>query len=248
MSQGLQTICGAGDAKSRNGIVVHVYTCNSSMVDRWLCLPSYMWYTFIYQRSKTESVITPVCLAFILFQVLQQLGWRLSDWWGDGILMLSSSTQTITAPSLVIFLLFSSPLFSLFVYPVPQQGEILITTEFGKMRVEPNELCVIQVSSEPSYLKTKVTLRFGHSCCSCTHSSIKSPHYWYIPQLIHIAIKCSFTAAFVFIFQQGMRFSVDVFGETRGYVLEVYGAHFELPDLGPIGVCLFLSLLEISTD
>lgn len=35
--------------------------------------------------------------------------------------------------------------------------------------------------------------------------------------------------------QQGMRFSVDVFGETRGYILEVYGAHFELPDLGPIG-------------
>lgn len=43
----------------------------------------------------------------------------------------------------------------------------------------------------------------------------------------------------VFCFvQQGMRFSVDVFGETRGYILEVYGAHFELPDLGPIGVCM----------
>lgn len=44
--------------------------------------------------------------------------------------------------------------------------------------------------------------------------------------------KCLFT--FVFS-QQGMRFSVDVFGATRGYILEVYGAHFELPDLGPIG-------------
>uniref|UniRef100_A0A8C2E3M9 Homogentisate 1,2-dioxygenase n=1 Tax=Cyprinus carpio TaxID=7962 RepID=A0A8C2E3M9_CYPCA len=61
---------------------------------------------------------------------------------------------------------------------LPQQGEILITTEFGKMMVEPNEICVIQ---------------------------------------------------------QGMRFSVDVFRETRGYILEVFGAHFELPDLGPIG-------------
>ncbi len=29
---------------------------------------------------------------------------------------------------------------------VPQQGEILITTEFGKMMVETNEICVIQVS------------------------------------------------------------------------------------------------------
>ncbi|XP_056155810.1 homogentisate 1,2-dioxygenase [Lampris incognitus] len=61
---------------------------------------------------------------------------------------------------------------------VCRQGEILVTTEFGKMMVEPNEICVVQ---------------------------------------------------------QGMRFSVDVFGETRGYILEVYGAHFELPDLGPIG-------------
>ena len=34
---------------------------------------------------------------------------------------------------------------SLFVPSVPQQGEILITTEFGKMMVEPNEICVIQV-------------------------------------------------------------------------------------------------------
>lgn len=37
-----------------------------------------------------------------------------------------------------------------------------------------------------------------------------------------------------------MRFSVDVFGETRGYILEVYGAHFELPDLGPIGISYIL--------
>lgn len=32
-----------------------------------------------------------------------------------------------------------------FVSVVPQQGEILITTEFGKMLVEPNEICVMQV-------------------------------------------------------------------------------------------------------
>ena len=39
------------------------------------------------------------------------------------------------------------------------------------------------------------------------------------------------------VIQQGMRFSVDVQGESRGYVLEVYDAHFVLPDLGPIGKC-----------
>uniref|UniRef100_A0AAR2K030 Homogentisate 1,2-dioxygenase n=1 Tax=Pygocentrus nattereri TaxID=42514 RepID=A0AAR2K030_PYGNA len=103
---GLHTICGAGDSKSRSGIAVHIYTCNTSMINR------------CFQNSDGDFLI------------------------------------------------------------VPQKGEILITTEFGKMMVEPNEICVIQ---------------------------------------------------------QGMRFSVDVFGETRGYILEVYGAHFELPDLGPIG-------------
>ncbi|XP_057681023.1 homogentisate 1,2-dioxygenase [Corythoichthys intestinalis] len=103
---GLHTICGAGDAKSRNGISIHVYACNTSMINK------------CFNNSDGDFLI------------------------------------------------------------VPQQGELLITTEFGKMMVEPNEICVIQ---------------------------------------------------------QGMRFSVDVFGETRGYILEVYGAHFELPDLGPIG-------------
>uniref|UniRef100_A0A8C6UR79 Homogentisate 1,2-dioxygenase n=1 Tax=Neogobius melanostomus TaxID=47308 RepID=A0A8C6UR79_9GOBI len=103
---GLNTICGAGDAKSRNGIGIHMYTCNTSMTDR------------CFNNSDGDFLI------------------------------------------------------------VPQQGNLLITTEFGKMMVEPNEICVIQ---------------------------------------------------------QGMRFTVDVYGETRGYILEVYGAHFELPDLGPIG-------------
>ena len=35
--------------------------------------------------------------------------------------------------------------------------------------------------------------------------------------------------------QQGMRFSVDVVGPTRGYILEVFDGHFQLPYLGPIG-------------
>lgn len=36
--QGLHTVCGAGDARSRNGIGIHVYTCNTSMVDRCPCI------------------------------------------------------------------------------------------------------------------------------------------------------------------------------------------------------------------
>ncbi|XP_075234479.1 homogentisate 1,2-dioxygenase [Lycorma delicatula] len=61
---------------------------------------------------------------------------------------------------------------------VPQYNTLNITTEFGKLLVEPNEICVIQ---------------------------------------------------------RGMKFSVDVYGPSRGYVLEVFGGHFQLPYLGPIG-------------
>jgi len=61
---------------------------------------------------------------------------------------------------------------------VPQEGVLDVTTEFGRMRVEPGEICVVQ---------------------------------------------------------QGMRFAVGVTGPSRGYVLEVFGGHFVLPDLGPIG-------------
>lgn len=31
---------------------------------------------------------------------------------------------------------------------VPELGTLEITTEFGRMRVEPNEICVIQVGSQ----------------------------------------------------------------------------------------------------
>ncbi|UXI18474.1 methylmalonic aciduria and homocystinuria type C protein [Sarcoptes scabiei] len=61
---------------------------------------------------------------------------------------------------------------------VPQQGTLFIRTEFGRMTVSPNEICVIQ---------------------------------------------------------QGMKFSIDITEESRGYVLEVFDGHFELPNLGPIG-------------
>ncbi|KAJ1921727.1 hypothetical protein H4219_000460 [Mycoemilia scoparia] len=71
---------------------------------------------------------------------------------------------------------------------VPQLGTLDIQTEFGKLRIEPNEIAVIQ---------------------------------------------------------QGMRFTVNLIKDTnnvhesadycRGYVLETFSSHFELPDLGPIG-------------
>lgn len=39
-----------------------------------------------------------------------------------------------------------------------------------------------------------------------------------------------------------MRFTVNVFGPSRGYILEVFNGHFQLPNLGPIGKQLFYGL------
>jgi homogentisate 1,2-dioxygenase len=45
----------------------------------------------------------------------------------------------------------------------------------------------------------------------------------------------------VCVVQRGIRFSVGLVAgcpAARGYVLEVFGSHFALPDLGPIGELL----------
>ncbi|KAK9708506.1 hypothetical protein K7432_009588 [Basidiobolus ranarum] len=105
--QGLKTVCGAGDPSVKEGLAIHVYLANKSMVN-----------TTFYNSD------------------------------GDFLI-------------------------------VPQQGRLEIRTEFGYIDVDPNEICVIQ---------------------------------------------------------RGIKFSVALpDGPSRGYVLEVFGSHFELPDLGPIG-------------
>ena len=32
--EGLATVCGAGDPKTRSGVAIHVYTCNKSMQNK----------------------------------------------------------------------------------------------------------------------------------------------------------------------------------------------------------------------
>ncbi|VDM72482.1 unnamed protein product [Strongylus vulgaris] len=68
----------------------------------------------------------------------------------------------------------------------PQEGELLITTEFGRILVGIQEIVIIP---------------------------------------------------------QGIRFSVHLTRPSRGYVLEVYGTHFQLPDLGPIAIVDQLSVV-----
>lgn len=47
----------------------------------------------------------------------------------------------------------------------------------------------------------------------------------------------------ILVIPRGIRFSVALpDGPVRGYICEVYNGRFELPDLGPIGIVLSLSL------
>lgn len=40
----------------------------------------------------------------------------------------------------------------------------------------------------------------------------------------------------IVVIPQGFRFAVDLpDGPSRGYIAEIFGSHFQLPDLGPIG-------------
>ncbi|TRY76764.1 hypothetical protein TCAL_07608 [Tigriopus californicus] len=70
--QGLHTLAGAGDPRTRHGVAIHIFACNTSMSDS--CFSN-----------------------------------------ADGDFLI-----------------------------VPQKGTLKITTEFGKMEVSPNEICVIQ--------------------------------------------------------------------------------------------------------
>jgi homogentisate 1,2-dioxygenase len=105
--QGIRTVGGQGDATSKEGIAIHIYSANTSMTNRAFCN-------------------------------------------NDGDLMI-----------------------------LPQVGRLHIQTELGWMMARPGELVVIQA---------------------------------------------------------GIRFKVNLpDGPSRGYIQEIFGAHYELPELGPVG-------------
>jgi homogentisate 1,2-dioxygenase len=49
------------------------------------------------------------------------------------------------------------------------------------------------------------------------------------------------------IIPQGFRFHVNLpDGPSRGYVAEIFGTHFQLPDLGPIDIYSPMQLINLS--
>lgn len=111
--------------------------------------------------------------------------------WVDGLALVTHAGEASSRHGLSIFIYTANePMGNRAFYNsdgdmliVPERGGVLVTTEFGRLRVEPNEICVVQ---------------------------------------------------------RGIRFKVDPLQRgdehwIRGYILEVFNGHFELPDLGPIG-------------
>jgi homogentisate 1,2-dioxygenase len=64
--------------------------------------------------------------------------------------------------------------------------------------------------------------------------------YLIVPQQGSLDIQTEFGPLYVqpgeiCVIQRGQRFRVSVEGPTRGYILEIWGSNFELPELGPLG-------------
>ncbi|KAI5308867.1 hypothetical protein KEM55_004670, partial [Ascosphaera atra] len=61
-----------------------------------------------------------------------------------------------------------------------------------------------------------------------------------VPQQGNLDIQTEFGMLYVqpgeiCVVQRGMKFSVNLEGPSRGYILEIWGSNFELPELGPLG-------------
>ena len=68
--EGLSTVAGAGDPKSRNGVATHIYACNSSMKDK---VRAYVAVTVeVGHKSQTVSFRMEAALCLFQMFILQQ--------------------------------------------------------------------------------------------------------------------------------------------------------------------------------
>jgi homogentisate 1,2-dioxygenase len=61
-----------------------------------------------------------------------------------------------------------------------------------------------------------------------------------VPQMGELSITTEFgkmqvPPLHICVIQRGLKFSVNVTGEAKGFICEVFKGHFELPELGPLG-------------
>ena len=111
----------------------------------------------------------------------------------------------------------------------------MITTEFGRLHVAPGEICVVQRG-----------MRFRCGWGSARVDACVPPHAPLgdvrgaaraLETVHHIAAAGAAPRRLPLLLRSciASRSVALPDGRTRGYVLEVFSGHFQLPDLGPIG-------------
>eukprot|EP01116_Phalansterium_solitarium_P021144 TRINITY_DN6477_c0_g1_i3.p1 TRINITY_DN6477_c0_g1~~TRINITY_DN6477_c0_g1_i3.p1 ORF type:complete len:387 (+),score=82.55 TRINITY_DN6477_c0_g1_i3:161-1321(+) len=147
----------------------------------------------------------------------------------------------------------------------------LLTSEFDKIPPTPNQLRwqPFDVPAEPT------TFALGlRTICGAGHPSTRhgmavhiyvanqsmdassmynsDGDFLIVPQQGTLDIRTEFgcmevAPGEIAVIQRSIQFSVNVSGPSRGYVLEVFGIHFRLPDLGPIGANMLANPRDFET-
>lgn len=111
---------------------------------------------------------------------------------------------------------------------VPQEGALLVTTEFGLLEVFPREICVVQrgirFKIDPLPLKDQNEDSNADKLSKPSYEQLSEKHLSSDLKMKHSHI---FTGK-----DEGNPCLSKVYS---GYVLEVYNGHFELPELSVIG-------------
>ncbi|KAF7238124.1 Homogentisate 1,2-dioxygenase [Varanus komodoensis] len=265
---GLHTLCGAGEPRSRNGLAIHIFTCNTSMINRcfsnsdgdFLIVPqqgSLLITTefgkllvepgeicVIQDRVRSlgvlldpelslEAQVTAVVRsAFLQLQLMHQLRPYLENYCLATVTHALVTSQLDFCNALYVGL----PLKTVQILQMVQSRAAKLLTGTGRCSHITPVLCQLHWLPTEVWAQFKVLVITYKALNGLGPGYLKERLRPYLPSHPFRSVaEALLREPSVKDRREGMRFSVEVFGETRGYILEVYGIHFELPDLGPIG-------------
>ncbi|KAJ9630844.1 hypothetical protein H2203_001369 [Taxawa tesnikishii (nom. ined.)] len=102
-------------------------------------------------------------------------------------------------------------------------------------------LCTIAGSGDPTLREGIATHLFTANKSMEKRAFVNSDgDFLIVPQQGALDIQTEFGMMYVqpgeiCVIQRGQRFKVNIEGPTRGYILEIWGSNYELPELGPLG-------------
>jgi hypothetical protein len=116
---------------------------------------------------------------------------------------------------------------------------ISLASQYG-IRLCLDKIFLCYPVRKPSFTKDWDGIRLVYVFCFGTESVKVFSLIYYVGCVgLWITTECGrlqVSPGEIAVLPQGFRFAVNLpDGPSRGYVAEVFGAHFQLPDLGPIG-------------